>query len=397
MSVLTSPPLLRLAVAQALYWSCSIVGITLTLVVGRQLAPSPLLASLPLALLVITYMLLAPALARAMSRHGRRGVFVWGALAGVVGGGFYSAGVFQPSFALFCLGSVFLGLYQGTAMSYRYAALEAAPPEGKGRAASFVLAGGILAALLGPLLAQLARDVVPVPFIGAYGLMSLLAACAVPVLWGLRSEPTAQAGGVQSRGVRWALLRRPAVRAAVLATACGHGVMILVMNATPVSMVVCGHSTDLASWVIQAHVLGMFLPALVSGWLVDRLGAARMAAAGAVLLIVSGGVALAGSSLEAFAASSLLLGAGWNVMLVAGTTLLGQGHSAEERPDAQGLMEVITSASAAVASLVAAVAVVGSGWAALNMGMIVLVVVALIGVLLVVSRPQVACTASSGE
>lgn len=308
-----------------------------------------------------------------------------------------AVGCWSSSFLLFCLGSVFLGLYQGTAMSYRYAALEAAPPEGKGRAASFVLAGGILAALLGPVLAEAARDVVPLPFIGAYGLMSLLAACAIPVLWGLPTASSPRVVPARARGVRWALLRRPAVRAAVLATACGHGVMILVMNVTPVSMIVCGHSTAAASWVIQAHVLGMFVPALFSGWLVDRLGAARIAAVGAVLLIISGGVAVAGSTLTAFVLSSLLLGAGWNIMLVAGTTLLGQGHSDEERPDAQGLMEVITSASAAVASLAAAVAVVGSGWAALNAGMIALVMVALIGVVWTASRSAVACAVSSGE
>ncbi|GAB3454001.1 MFS transporter [Insolitispirillum peregrinum] len=385
MSFLTSPPLLRLAVAQALYWSCSIVGITLTLVVGRQLAPAVWLASLPLALLVLTYMVLAPTLARQMAQHGRRAVFIAGAACGVMGGLSYAAGVQMSSFALFCAGSMFLGVYQGTAMSYRYAALESAPPEGKGRAASLVLAGGIAAAVVGPVLASFSREILPVPFIGAYLMLSVLAVAAMVVLAGL-PRGVAQPRPDVSLAMMRALLQRPAIRAAVLATACGHGMMILVMNATPVSMVVCGHSTGEASWVVQGHVLGMFLPALVSGWLVDRLGSQKILLLGAVLLLTSGGVALSGSSLEAFAVSSLLLGAGWNVMLVAGTTLLGLGHDPQERPAAQGLMELTSSASAAVASLAAAVAVAGGGWSWLNGGMMALV--AVVAVVLLMAAPR---------
>lgn len=374
MSLFTSPPLLRLAVAQALYWSCSIVGITLTLVIGRQLTPVSWLASVPLALLVLTYMVLAPRLAQMMARHGRRWVFVLGAACGVVGGAFYAAGVTWQSFVLFCGGSVFLGVYQGTAMSYRYAALEAAPVAAKGRAASMVLAGGIVAALAGPLLAQGSRELVAIPFVGSYVLMAGLAAVAMVVLWGLPGDIGVSAQSPR-RSIDWSLLRRPVIRAAVLATACGHGVMILIMNATPVSMVVCGYQPFEASWVVQGHVLGMFLPSLVSGWLVDRLGSQRIASLGGVLLLLSGVVAVLSQSMIGFAVSSALLGAGWNVMLVAGTTLLARGHTDNERAAAQGLMEVTTSAAAAAASLAAAVAVAGNGWQSLNAGMVVCVAV----------------------
>jgi MFS family permease len=319
-----------LTLAQALYWSCAIVGITMTLVVSATLAPSNLIASLPLALLVVTYMAVSRPLAHHMQAHGRRPALVAGALAGAAAGAVYALGLWQQSFWLFCSGSVLLGFYQASAMAYRFAALDTAPPQGKGRAAAWVLSGGLIAALGGPSLSALTRDALPIPFMGSYLLMSVMGLVGAGfLLWLPRdhaAKTTAPRQTAPSRRLSttplhtpWKeMLTRRAIRTAILTTALGHGVMILVMNATPMAMVFCGHAVTDASKVIQWHVIGMFAPALISGRLVDWLGSRRMAGAGSLILLASGGIALGSQALWAFALSSGLLGLGWNLMLVAG-------------------------------------------------------------------------------
>ncbi|EVT86227.1 transcriptional regulator [Pseudomonas aeruginosa VRFPA09] len=146
------------------------------------------------------------------------------------------------------------------------------------------------------------------------------------------------------------VLRRPVVRAAIACTAAGHGLMILIMNATPLAMSFCGLPLEQSSRVIQWHVLGMFLPAFFAGALVDRIGNRRVALLGAFLLAASAGIALGGQSVMHFLLSSLALGSGWNLMLIAGTTLLGEGHAESERGAAQGLMEQGNSLVAALMS-----------------------------------------------
>ena len=162
------------------------------------------------------------------------------------------------------------------------------------------------------------------------------------------------------------LLARPGLRAAVVMTAIGHGLMILVMNATPLAMEVCGLSAASAAQVIQWHVIGMFLPALFAGGLVDRFGSRPVAAAGAACLAVSASVALAGVSLTEFLASSFLLGTGWNLMVISGTTLLSEHHTPEERGQAQALMQLANGVVAAVMSFASGALLTGVGWVAIN-------------------------------
>jgi MFS family permease len=174
--------------------------------------------------------------------------------------------------------------------------------------------------------------------------------------------------------VSWGeLLARPTVRAAVLTTAAGHGLMILVMNATPLAMHGEGLDLQASGQVIQWHMLGMFLPAFVAGPLVDRLGSRLVACLGGGLLIASALVALLGVSHWHFLVSSCLLGIGWNLMLVAGTTQLGHGHAPNERARAQGLMELSNGSVAAVMSFASGALIAQAGWAAVNIGLLPIV------------------------
>ena len=155
--------------------------------------------------------------------------------------------------------------------------------------------------------------------------------------------------------------------------AVGNGLMVLVMNATPLAMNFCGFNLDSSAQVIQWHMLGMFLPAFLAGPLVDRLGSRRVALLGGLILLGSATVALSGLQQLHFLFSSLLLGLGWNLMLVAGTTQLGQGHAASERARAQGLMELSNGSVAAVMSFASGALIAQAGWAAVNIGLLPIV------------------------
>lgn len=365
---------LRLFIAQALFWSCSMTGIIFTSIVGLRLAPTPDLATLPLALLMLGGLLALQPIAWLMQRRGRRVGFLIGALAGVLGGLLSALSLWLDSFTLLCLGALPIGAYQASAMYYRFAALEAVSDAFKGRAAACVIGGGVVAALLAPSLGGAARDLFSIPFAGVYLLIAVLAALGAVVLAGLPTTVATAATQAAPSAVSWReLLARPTVRAAVLTTAAGHGLMILVMNATPLAMHGEGLSLHASGQVIQWHMLGMFLPAFIAGPLVDRLGSRLVACLGSGLLIASAVVALLGISHWHFMISSCLLGIGWNLMLVAGTTQLGQGHAPDERARAQGLMELSNGSVAAAMSFASGALIAQAGWAAVNIGLLPIV------------------------
>lgn len=375
MLLLRNPAIRLLFAGQALYWSCSTIGITLTSVVGMRLAPWPSLATLPLALLVMGNLLAVSPLSAFMQRRGRKPGLMLGALLGVVGGLVGAGAVTLGSFGAFCIGVACIGGYQASAGFYRYAALDAVPTHQKGRATACVVGGGICAAVLAPGIALWSRDALTTPFAGAYIAIAVLAALGTIVMSRLREGPVPQpaAGGLPAMKL---LLARPALRAALTITAIGHGLMILVMNATPLAMDVCGLSASSAARVIQWHVLGMFLPSFFAGSLVDRWGSLRIAALGSAILAASAAVALAGDAFPLFLMSSLLLGLGWNLMMIAGTTLLAAGHSEHERGQAQALMELTNGGVAVLMSFGSGVLLVGAGWTAINAAMLPLLALA---------------------
>jgi predicted MFS family arabinose efflux permease len=377
MLLLTNGSLRLLFFAQALYWSCSLIGITLTSIVGVSLAPMATLATLPLGMLMVGNLFSVHPLAMLMQRRGRRlGLFV-GALFGVVGGLLMAWGIYIGSFWLVALSPALIGTYQASAMYYRYAALEAVDAMQKGRAAALVVGGGVLAALVAPEIAATSRDMLPVPFAGAYVALAGLAALGASLMTMLPDGGVPERVG-SSRAVMSDLLRRPAIRGAIAISAAGHGIMILVMTATPLAMKYCGFDVDVSANVIRWHLIGMFLPAFVAGPMIDRFGPRRVASLGAFVLVISVGIAVSGVSVTAFLISSFLLGIGWNMMLLAGTTLLGEGHDAAERGHAQSLMELGNSITGTLASIASGALIIGVGWAPVNYGVLPVLIVALI-------------------
>jgi len=360
---------LLLAACQALFWSALMIGITMSGLVGQMLAEHKALATLPAGILALTTIFVTRPASLFTQRFGRRAGFLVGALAGLIGGMVCAAGIFAADFAVFCLGNAVLGGYQAIGQYYRLAATDSVALERRGRVVSTVMAGGIVAAVVAPALSIWSMDLfAPVLFAGSFMAVSALSLMASALIAALAEQKRAPASkGVEGRPLS-EILRQPIFIVAIANAGIAHGVMVLVMLATPLAMVACQYPVADAAVVIQWHILGMFVPSLFSGRLIDRFGAANVGMAGAAILGVSAAIAAAGNDFLNFGVALALLGVGWNFMYVAGTTLITAAHRPEERGRVQGVAETLIAGIAALAAFASAGLLNGLGWSAVNMG-----------------------------
>jgi MFS family permease len=357
-----------LSLCQALYLSASSIQVALSGLVGAMLAPDKLLATLPFSLItVMTASTTIPA-SFLMARFGRRAGFVLGALLGGTGGAISTVAIFHRSFIAFCVGNALMGCFQAVAQYYRFAAADAAVPAFKSRAVSWVMAGGVAAALLGPGIAGVSKDLfAPITFAGSYLAIVVLAGLSILLLsWlAIPAPPAATAGQGSGRPLS-VIARQPVFIAAVTNSVLGYASMVFVMAATPLAAVACGHSSDDAIGIIRMHLIGMFAPSFVTGSLIVRFGVTRILLAGAALLLASALAALSGTSLYNFWAALALLGVGWNFLYVGGTTLLTSAYRPEERAKTQAANEFLTFGVVAMASFASGGVMARIGWTAIS-------------------------------
>jgi len=358
-----------LAICQACYLSASSIGVASSGLVGTELAPSLLLATLPYSLIATTNACVTVPASFLMARLGRRAGFVLGALIGGLGGVVSAWAIFERDFLLFCLGNALWGAFQATAQYYRFAAADAAAPAFRSRAVSYVLAGGVAAALIGPEIATRSKDLfAPVLFAGSFLAISVLAVCTILTLAFLDIPVPSRAERAQAGGRPFGeIARQPIFIAAVANGVIGYAIMSFVMTASPIAAVGCGLTPGDAAGIIRFHLIGMYVPAFFTGALIARYGSTRIALTGTILLLLCGIVALSGTSKPHFWLALALLGFGWNFMFVAGTTMLTQSYRPEERAKVQGLNEFLIAGSSALGSLASAGVYAGFGWDGLNL------------------------------
>ena len=359
-----------LTAAQAFGACGTIVLVTFGGIVGARIAPSPALATLPLALTVLGVALGTLPAAIAMRYLGRKPLFVGSTVVGALAALGAAWATANADFALFCAAGVVIGMTQAVVMQYRFAATEYARLERAGHAVGMVMVGTLAAAVIGPELGDRARLLGGWPeFTGSFiALAGLLLAGGVTLTW--LGAPLARSTSTEGpeRPLR-VVAAQPAFVIAVLAGITSFAVMSFVMTATPISMHVHdGMSVTETRQVITAHLIGMYAPSLASGWLTRVVGLSRMmlggvaAMAGCVLI-----AAYVGHDFTHYLAGLVLLGLGWNLLFVAGTTLLTQTYSPAERFKAQGLNDFATFGAQAAASLLAGTAIEALGWARLNL------------------------------
>ena len=271
-------------------------------------------------------------------------------------------------------------------------------PAFKERAISWVLAGGVAGAFIGPNLASAARSWLAVPFAGAYLALVGVAPLALLALSFIRfpehapPPPGAAAGRPLAE-----LARQPVFVVAIIAAALGYGVMNLLMAATPIAMQQCKHPFESAALVLEWHVLGMFVPSFFTGNLIKRFGALPIMAVGVVLNFVCVLVALSGVDLMQFLVALFTLGVGWNFLYTGGSTLLTQCYRPEEKNRAQGVMDTCVFWTMALSSFSSDALITTQGWTWLNLGSLLplgLVSAALIW--LALHKLQPAVTKTSG-
>lgn len=343
----------------------AVLLVTVNGLAGLSIAPDARLATLPVTSFVVGSALSTYFASILMARVGRRAGFMLGIGSGIVGAAVNAYAAQTTDFWLLCLGSLVLGVYGAIGQYYRFAAAEVAPREFMSRAISLVLAGGMVGGIVGPESAKLTKDLTGVPFVGAYLSLVALGFLALLVAAALRIAPP-DVKTAHDRPKIGQLLRRLDIDVAVLSAAVGYAVMVFLMTATPLAMMQHQHHFEDAALVIEWHVLGMFAPSFVTGWIIKRVGVLKVIVAGSSMMIACVAVNLSGVSVAHFWLALVLLGVGWNFMFVGGTSLLAAVCSDREKAVAQGMNEVFVYGGNAVASLIAGVLLHRLGWQMMN-------------------------------
>lgn len=362
--------ILLLVTCQALLYVNNVTLIAVNGLVGMALAPTPLLATLPVTTYVVGAALTTLPASLAMGRWGRRAGFMFGTTMGFLGTSIAAVGVFTASFVLLCSGTFVVGLYNAFAQYMRFAAADVADayaPDLKERAISWVLAGGLAGGIIGPQISKLTREALPTAFAGTYLTLSVVALIACIVASRLHIPPLHHAAGSGTARSLKAIAAQPAFIVAVLVGAVSYGAMNLLMTATPLAMKVCGFGYPQAADVIMWHVIAMFAPGFFTGALLRRFGKERVMLVGCALMFVTVAVAHAGLTYWHFWIALFALGIGWNFMFTGATAMLTSTYRPAEKARVQGINDLavfltMISSSAASGALLSA-----TGWTDLNL------------------------------
>ncbi len=381
--------LLLLALAQGLFLTNNVTFIAINGLVGLSLAPLGWMATLPVMGYVVGGALSTGLVARTQHRFGRKVSFQLGLLVALFSAGLGAWAVSHHQFWWLVCATVVAGYYSANAQLYRFAAAELCQPSFREKAVSWVMAGGLIGAVIGPNLAMFTKDMTAVPFTGPYLALAGIALLSMAVISQIQFPPlppkSQQAG--QGRSLS-EIMRQPVFVVSAMAAALGYGVMNLLMAATPLAMQTCGLSFENTALVLQWHVIGMFAPGFFTGHLIQRFGVLRIMGVGVLLNAVCIGVALSGVALHDFLISMLVLGIGWNFVFTGSTTLSLQAYTPQEKDRAQGAINFCVFGTMAFTSFASGALVTTQGWTLLNLGSLVPVLITGAALLWLRANPQ---------
>ena len=366
-----------LVLAQAILGSQMPMIFTIGGLAGQTLAPNPCYATLPISLIVLGSMLAANPLSMIMQRYGRRVGFFVGALGGALGGAVGAYGLYLHSFEVFLIGSLLTGIYMSAQGFYRFAAADTASEAFRPKAISYVMAGGLASALIGPQLVKVTAQSMVVPFMGTYLAIIVINVLGSALFLALNiPKPEPRGADAPIGRSRWEIMKTPTVAVAMICAMVSYALMNLVMTSTPLAVVGCGFEQNTAADVVSAHVLAMFIPSFFTGHLIARFGTTKIVAAGLFILACAGAVALQGVNVENFFLALILLGVGWNFGFIGATTMLASAHNPEEKGIVQGMNDFFVFGGVTVASLSSGGLMNCSGgspvegWTAVNIAMV---------------------------
>jgi len=368
---------LILATAQMLFGSGRSLLVATAPIVAYAMAEEKGLATLPTSMVVVGTALATIPASMVMRRLGRRMGFVLGALIGAAGGALCAHAVLVANLWLFSAGAFLFGVFAGFAQLYRFAATDVAAVDYRSRAISLVLAGGVIAAFVGPELAKVGKDMLGwTPFVGGYILLIAISLLSALVLMTLDIPKQTRAEREGPRRPLRDIVLQPVFIAATVSSAIAQGAMTLLMTATPIAMLHVHHKFDDTALVIEWHIFAMFAPGFIAGWLDSRFGAVRMIQAGILLQLVCVAVALSGDGVAQFWIANVLLGLGWCFTFTSATTLTTFAYTPAERDATQGATNFIIYVFVALVSLSSGAMVHYFGWMWVNIGAVPMLVIA---------------------
>jgi MFS family permease len=365
-----------LACCQALLLTNAVTLITIGALAGYALAENKMLATLPAATYVVGGALATLPASFWMRRVGRRNGFLTGGVFGLLGSILAATAMGVSSFALLCCGTFLLGIYNAFGAYYRFAAADAASPDFKAKAISYVLAGGLVGGIVGPEISKFTRDAAQPTYIASYASLFIFCLVAMAIISRLRiPDPKLESAHEPARPIGQ-IMRQPAFLVAASVASLGYAVMNLLMTATPLAMGFCGHPYGSAASVITAHVVAMFAPSFFTGSLIKRFGVIKVMAAGVAVLFACVAVGLSGQLVANFWWALVLLGIGWNFTYIGGTTLLTEAYRPSEKAKAQGANEIVVFTVQGLSAFSSGVLINTSGWVILNYVSLPLIVAA---------------------
>lgn len=379
--------------AQALLASAGPIAFSVGGLAGYNLLGSDKsLATAPLTGFNIGVALGAVLVAIAARLVGRTYGFIVGAVLGAAGGLIAAIALFRGDFWLFAFGFVFIGISGGFAQKIRFAAADASPSFYKPRAISWILAGGVISAVLGPQVVILTKDMFePVLFAGAFVALAPLCLAAILLFLFLRL-PDHKAAGVASGEAARPLKEIVLTQRFLTGMICGistYALMTFMMTGAPLAMVIgCGFSPEMATLGIQWHVLAMFAPSFFTGMLIQRFGTEKVVAAGLVILMACAAVAHAGIELWNFWGALILLGVGWNFGFIGATAIVASSYRPHEADKVQGFHDIILFGAVALASFSSGKVFNTYGWQTINLMFWPIAGISLVLVLLLLLRTR---------
>ena len=352
-----------LSLSLALFMSLAVFIVFVGGIVGTTLATTKSLATLPVAMIVVGTASSIVPVVRLMAMFGRRKVFLGVCLLTIALIGLSIYALIMKSFALFCVSSFGFGVTTATMNQFRFAAIESVDSTQTPTAAAIVLLGGLISAYLGTEVATLGKDWFDVEFSGSFLLLALMFVVAFFLL--LMFSPAKKFNAKESYVKRKLIeiVKQGVFIVAVSSAITGYGVMSFIMTATPVSMhVMDGFSLEQTKYVIQSHVVAMFLPSLFTAFIVKYLGISRMMLVGTIILLSAVLVAYIDRSLGNYWIALILLGLGWNFLFIGGTSLLPRTYNENEKYKVQSLNDFLIFGFQAFAALSAGWFVFNFGW-----------------------------------
>lgn len=372
-----------LSLCQALLMTGNILLVSVIGLIGQQIAPNQSMITLPVALQFLGLMSATIPASLIMGKFGRKKGFSLGNLIGISGASLATFSLYNQHFILFCLATFLLGIGIGFGTLYRFAAIEVCDNSARHQAISISMAGGVLAAMLGPNLAIYSQHWSDNGlYVGAFASLIILNILALAILQTIQFPTINKVDTATKSDPLRVIITQPSFMIAVFSAIVAYAVMNILMTATPLAMIGCGFNFTKAAGVIEWHVLGMYVPAFFTGRLIEKFGARLMILTGAGLFVVCVAINLHGQSIWHFKSALVFLGVGWNFMFIAATGLFSQSYLQHNKSKAQAFNEFSVFSCVTITALLSGWLESTIGWQKLNLYVLPFIL-AVIAVLLI--------------